>query len=386
MTNDRTMGRSALLALMTLALLGLGLGAPALAQPTYSIDVQGPTFGMPDGCTGVGIQGADILTNIAPGTPLPSPCTVGPFGLLGVFPTFMGFAELDAMSYGLEPNLPPGAAMAWFFSVDEFASGDPTGGPVSVTGAGAAGAMEASADVFRSFAVPPAAAVPPIPPGANAGIYDGDALPLAYGGVGLNLWEPNPPTFGLPDKGDNLDAVDIDQPPGTMPVFFSLDSAFADPFEGPPINTGTGPWNGVVGGDVLVSFGGGFGLYAPAALLGLDAVGGPDSDDLDALAIWDNGDGIYQPTTGPYSWANANTDMVLYSVRRGSAVIGTPDAIHGIPIEEGDVLVPVCGGGGGGCAPGVFIPAEILGLGTARSGTAGQYGPDDLDALDLGPC
>lgn len=382
---DRLTTSRRALPVLTAVVLLLGFGSPVLAQPTYSIDVQGPSFGLPDGCTGTPLQGADILTNIAPGTPLPSPCTVMPFGAVGVAPGMFGFAELDAMSYGMEPLLPAGAALAWLFSVDEFAAGDPTGGPISVTGAGAVGALEASADVFRSFAMPPAAVVLPIPPGANAGMFDGDNLPLAYGTMGLNLFEPNPPGPGFPDVGDNLDALDIDQPPGTMPLYFSLDSAFVDPLEGPPANTGTAVFNGAVGGDVLVSFGGFFGVYAPAALLGLDVVGGPDSDDLDALALWDNGDGVYQPTTGPYSWGTAGTDMLLYSVRRGSAVIGTPDAIHGIPIEEGDVLVPVMIGPGV-FAPGVFIPAELNGLGTLRSGTAGPFGSDDLDALDMGAC
>ena len=34
---------------------------------------------------------------------------------------------------------------------------------------------------------------------------------------------------------------------------------------------------------------------------------------------------------------------------------------------------------------GIVIPAEALGLATLRSGTAGQFGADDLDALDVVP-
>ncbi|MEM1206405.1 MAG: hypothetical protein AAGN66_24445 [Acidobacteriota bacterium] len=375
----------ALRALLALA-LACCVSAPGLAQPTYSIDVQGPTFLAPDGFgSGMAIQGADILTNIGPGTPPPAPGIVIPHPALGIPPTM--FVEMDALSYGQEPPLPTGAMFFWFFSVDEFAIGDPTVPAPSVATVGPAGGFAvASADVFRSVAAPPIVLPPPpIAPGVHTGLWDGDNLPIAYGTPGLNLVEPNPPApMTFPDPGDNVDACDVNDAPG-LPVFFSLDSAFPDPLEGPPINTGTAVANGTVGGDVLMSAGGGFVIYAAAALLGLDTAG-PDTDDLDALVVWDNGDGIYQPVTRPYSWASAaTTDMILYSVRRGSAVLGTLDALHGLPIEEGDVLVPVTVGPGV-WAPGIFVPAEHLGLATTRSGTAGPFGPDDLDGLDMNGC
>ena len=119
-----------------------------------------------------------------------------------------------------------------------------------------------------------------------------------------------------------------------------------------------------------------------------------DLDDVDALVLWENGIAGYQPTTGPFSWL-AGTDMLLYSVRRGSFAIGMPDALFGAPIEEGDILIPVATPAGG-FAPGIFIPAEDLGLATVRGGTAAMYGiinpaygadvwADDLDALDVVP-
>ena len=50
---------------------------------------------------------------------------------------------------------------------------------------------------------------------------------------------------------------------------------------------------------------------------------------------------------------------------------------QGKVIEEGDVLtIPMVAGG----APAIFIPAEVLGLATFRSGEA-EHG-DELDALD----
>ena len=55
-----------------------------------------------------------------------------------------------------------------------------------------------------------------------------------------------------------LDALDIDEPAAggyvLFPVYFSLDSAFADPLETwPPCNSGSAAANGFVGGDVLVT-------------------------------------------------------------------------------------------------------------------------------------
>jgi hypothetical protein len=104
-------------------------------------------------------------------------------------------------------------------------------------------------------------------------------------------------------------------------------------------------------------------------LLGLD-LGGFDTDDLDAL-IFDDADGTATLTP---------PDTIYFSVRRGSAVIGAPDSAFGVPIEEGDVLtIPT----GPGLPPALFIAAEVMGLGTVRSGTAGPFGADEVDALDL---
>jgi hypothetical protein len=133
-----------------------------------------------------------------------------------------------------------------------------------------------------------------------------------------------------------------------------------------------------VGGDVLVSCPGcAPAVYAPAFLLGLDA-GGPDTDDLDALVLRENGIPGYQRSTTPYDWLTGASDMLFFSVRRGSALIGTPDAFFGVPIEQGDVLVPT---GGVGSVPGIWIAGETLGLATQRS-LPGYIG-DDIDALDV---
>src|SRR5438874_9236028 len=117
-------------------------------------------------------------------------------------------------------------------------------------------------------------------------------------------------------------------------------------------------------------------VYATAAQLGLDFFG-PDTDDLDALVLHENGIAGYQRSTMPYDWLSGASDMLFFSVRRGSAIVGQPDAFFGIPIEQGDILVPT---GPAGSLPGIWIAAENLGLATQR-GTPGWIG-DDLDALD----
>jgi hypothetical protein len=90
-----------------------------------------------------------------------------------------------------------------------------------------------------------------------------------------------------------------------------------------------------------------------------------------------NGNGVYDAPSGPYSWVAGGSDMVIFSVRRGSAIIGMTDSILGLPIEEGDLLIPP---GPTSIMPGIFIPAEVLGLATLRMGTANIA--DDLTAAD----
>lgn len=143
---------------------------------------------------------------------------------------------------------------------------------------------------------------------------------------------------------------------------------------GPPVNSGTAVGNGFSGADVVVSSAGGApALSCAAATLGLD-IGGADTDDLDALIFYDaNGDWLCNP----------GVDTLFFSVRRASLVIGAVDSCFGFPIEAGDVLTFPAGPAG--TPPCIFIAAEALGLATARSGTAGPNGPDELDALDIVP-
>jgi len=378
---------------------GLGLQASALAQVTFSIDYNGPTISLPDSATGVAITEGDILTprlKVPALGPLGQPGTiisggVGGLGLalhagcVGHPPGTPCGVEVDALSYGqdFEPGgLPPGS---WWFSVDEFAVGL-AGIPIPPTTftEGTFGSREACADLFIDHIGIPPGPHPPfaLPPG-NIGALDGNgwwsASGFAYPGLGLLEW--NPPG-SPPDLGDNVDAFDGDGPVAPHGVYFSLDAAFFDPRLGLN-NTGSAMAHGFFGGDVLfvVPGSGPPTVYAPATWIGLDRAGGPHSDDLDALAVWESGAPGYQPSRQPYDWLGGYTDMVLFSVRRGSAVIGAPDSIFGIPIEEGDILTtPFVGGASP--FPGIFIAAENLGLATRRNGTPEDFA-DDLDALDI---
>jgi hypothetical protein len=352
----------------------------AHAQPSYSVDFQGPTS--PPLAQ---FEGA-VLVPSASGPPTVA-ITPGSLGLLPLLP----YAEVDALSFGTDELIAPGVPMLYDFSVDEFAVGDPSVPGPSVRTEGAVGNLQASADIYTSLRVALSA---PTATGTHVGTYDGNGT--SFSSPTLNLVEPNPPTYGfgpspvLLDAGDNLDAWDNSAP--QFPVYFSMDSAFADPIEGVPANTGTaqaqGSPPGFVGGDVVVTTapGGPPTLYAAATDLGLDTAGA-DTDDLDALILWENGTPGYQQVIGPFSWIGAaGRDQLLFSVRRGSAIIGQLDAITGSPISEGDILVPVLTTAGT-MFPGIFINAEALGLGTLRNGTPGGHvgnlWNDDLDALDV---
>jgi len=370
---------------------------------TYSIDWHGPTVGQPANVSGTRITEADVLLPafLDPAFgPMPRPQIFLTGGQLAIprYPNCVGHqggtpcgVEVDALSYGTDGMFRCDVNHARiYFSVDEHAVGS-NGSTLfpSVRSEALSGVREAAADVFVSLALPPG----PLPPGAtlpeNVATIDGDGLASGsgahYRGVGLR--EPDPP--GLPpDAGDNLDALDLSPLPApTAFVYFSLDAAFVDPLLGIP-NSGSAQANGVPAAAVLKKqvSGGGFTFYALPNQLGLDLMG-PNTDDLDALILSENGDGIFQPSHLPCDWVppgagllGGATDMLLFSVRRGSAVVGMPDSIFGIPIEPGDVLTTPKAGGLS-AFPGIYIAAEDLGIATVRSGQPGVIIGDELDAL-----
>ena len=372
----------------------------------FSIDWHGPTIGTLDSASGSPITEGDILGpagGAAGFGPLPAPDLVVSGGVapapglgLPLHPACVGHAagtpcavEVDALSYGTDLRLVPGLTPRnlLLFSADEYALG--LGLPSAPSIASEAPVGDLSADLLVDLGLLPG----PLPPFAAAvpgstGVVDGDGLPSGSGFAyrGLGLVEPNVPSTALPNSGDNVDAVLLGTlPPPPFPptgVFLSLDSAFFDALAG-AANSGSAAAHGFVGGDVLwsVAPGGPPGPFAAAAQLGLDFFG-PDTDDLDALILAENFDGTYTPSLVPYDWSGGATDMLLFSVRRGSAVIGMPDSIFGLPIEEGDILTTPLAPAAGGLSPfpGIFFAAENLGLATLRAGAPRS---DDLDAAEL---
>lgn len=383
---------------LTAAALGV-FAAPSEAQIVFSIDYRGASIGTP--ATGGGcITAADIL--ITPGGtgygPLPAPAIFlsGGFGPpgpgLGLGPLMAvclcplpGMAacarEVDALSFGNDARIKASQMTAgtFIFSVDTCTMSP--GGVLAPNVATEFPVNDSAADVFESLVLPVAPVAPfaLVPGMGNTGIVDGNGFVSGSGAVypGLGLVEPRLPGPAL--TGDDVDAIDVGQPSTAVPfpAYFSLDAAFPNVCAGVP-NTGTAAAYGFPAAAVLVTLGPGGPpvMYAPPALLGLDMFG-PGTDDLDALALAENGLAGFQVSPAPYAWT-AGTDMLLFSVRRGSAVVGAPDSIFGVPIEPGDILIPPVAGGLSPF-PGIFIAAEALGLATGRGGAAIAA---ELDALD----
>ena len=358
---------------------------------TFSVDVQGPTAGsfgssglVTDSFYNNEIDGGDILTVGVPGQPLPpgpnlaargpveAPPGIVVFGIdqgvpnsrtLGLNGVLIGTRpeleiEIDALSFGHDHGL------SLFFSVDEFSLG--TLGDVADQALG----FQAAADIFREVRGPE----------GHVLAIDGTGGERPNRMLGLGLVEPNPPNTLPSNPGDNLDALDVNTDIRDLegPIFFSLDAAFPDPAE--QLEPGTGPnigsaqQNDVSGADILVSLPDQRQpqVYLSAQQLGLD----PLADDVDALAIMDAAqDGVFDFTN----------DQVLFSVRRGSQIVGQLDAEFQLPIAPGDILtVPFAPRQ----PPAIVVPAEALGLNANRNldliAPVVDPLPDDLDALSLG--
>src|SRR5260221_4881363 len=319
------------------------------SRVSYSIDWHGPTVGHPANISGILITEADILLPALADPafgPLPRPQIFLTGGQLALsrYAQCLGHQggtpcgiEVDALSYGTDGEFSCADSFAHlYFSVDEQAVASIQSLLVpSVRSEAAAGVRDSAADVFVSLTLPPG----PLPPGAalpeNVGTIDGDGLPIGAGPHyrGLGLREPDPP--GLPpDPGDNLDALDLSPLPGPNGfAYFSLDAAFIDPLLGIQ-NSGSAQAEGTLPAAVLKKqiSGGSFTVYAQPNQLGLDHFG-PGTDDLDGLILSENGDGVFEPSHLPCDWVGPGvgllggpTDMLLFSVRRGSAVVGMLDS------------------------------------------------------------
>jgi hypothetical protein len=390
------------------ALVLSSLVAFARAQTPYprmlfSFDTASPSLGRPAFPSLVPMGAADTLTpgNFTP-PPIPGP-GIPPFqpGFAALPPALgpeinhpaaqMGLAnaDLDALSAGNDAadnhgDLSP-LRRVWWMSFDRNSLGLGTLPTPSLLTE--APGNDAAADVFIDLGLPqgplniPSAELLRL---GHVAVIDGNgrrSTSSSYVYPATALLEPSPAFPTAPT--DNLDALNMD---AVNPAFefFSLSSTTAPP-----------PF---VGGAILVNPistpGGPFG-YITANQLGLDLIGGPNSDDLDALALRENGlFGLQVVATSvvpeaPPWWEEFQSlpqaltplfppDVLFFSVRTGSAVIGAPDSRFGLPIEPGDILTPPLVAGQ---LPGIWVAAENLGLRTTR--LLPGVPADDIDGLDI---
>ncbi len=373
----------------------MGAAQAQVQTAVFSIEYHGPTVGA-SGPQGLLYSEGDLLLQTMETLrlgPAQQPLRLLDGGSLGLPNYNQCFAaghgpgdpcgiELDALSFGQDYPIRGLANETFYFrfSVEERADAGP-GLQSEPSIATEASSGDISSDVWTSRQLPP----PPLQVGVffgdHLGLLDGNGTPATQGfpGVypGLGLVEPNRVGFGLPtfpsDEGDNLDALDTGRfiDPSVEALYFSVDG---DLPSGGALGSGTAATLNALAADVLQRFPSGqIVRYASAQSLGLSA-----ADDLDALVLWENGVPGFQPSSAAYDWAGLGppTDMLLFSVREGSAIVGLQDSLQMQPIEPGDVLMPPVNGLGN---PAIFVPAEALGLQTARGG--GE--PAELDGLDL---
>lgn len=225
--------------------------------------------------------------------------------------------ELDALSFGLAPSFFSTSALA-FFGVDRGTSGVASSALAIEFGFAFS---EQSSDIFSSSYT-----------GTNGLFRDGDVDAMDLRGTVLSGGSP------------------------TGIVFTSF-------------STGSASGAGLSGADVLL---GGLAspLYAPSVSLGL-----LPGDDIDALVVFDNGDGIFSP----------GIDIVLFSLAPSSPTLTSVDPIGGLLVmNEGDILIDDASAvallGSLGGSAGILHTAESLGLFTTRGGAPSN---GNLNALDL---
>ena len=294
--------------------------------------------------------------------------------------------EVDALSYG-RPLSDFGAAAPVHFSVDIAGTGA-IGTAVAIEFGGAGSGSEAASDVFVSGLG-----------GSNSLVYDGDGTSIAPNPAPVAaLGTAEPSTYVHPGVGfppavagiDDVDGFDLRSPSigiagsPTGVIYFSVDGfSLSTGIYGPgfsPADVFIGV--GMAGYD---SPGGGPGSGTPPTSpvgtqpyvteAGLGFAGPHLGNDIDALVVYDDGDGIFMP----------GTDIVAFSLRPGSAYLAlATDPITGTAISPGDVLVDGATAmsllGSATPVPAILHTAESLGLLTIRSGSVSDT---NLNALDM---
>lgn len=298
-------------AALPVALLPILLAVPPLASaapfdPKFAVDPASPAIKGAITPDDVLVRGPEIYTE---GTQL------------GLLDNFVGgiFDNLNSLSYGLDPVTPPGGRRGpVFFSVDRVAVGTPGS---AVHAEAQPGVEDAAGDVFQ--------ALPPTH--SNTQTIDEEELGLTGGFF-----------------GDDLDALELNSSPDPW-TYFSIDSL-----------SESARTNRLDPTDILVSGAdGNVAVYADGeSMIGLR----PD-DFIDALALWDFGDGNLDPV------GEAKEDFALFSVSAFSESVlsglMSPAAIY-----YTDFSYDALSGTGGYRL--WASPAEI-----------GLRDDDELDALDI---
>lgn len=272
--------------------------------------------------------------------PGPAPIFFGAGAILGA-----AYVEVDGLDYsrvGIKSFSTANVA-GYQFSVSVF-SGPGVG--VGAVGAEAA-AGDHTADIFMSDGT-----------GSNLLLWDGNGV--------TNPGLPAAGALGLLEPGiDDVDAwANIPAPAYLGLIFYSVDSisaaaAYGPAFSGadvyvvPPIPAPIGydAAGGPVPSAPIAA------VYASAVALFLDGAG-PNTDDIDALVVLDDGDFAYSGAIG--------VDWVLFSLRPGSMSLAMPSPYVGA--SPGDILFANTAG-----SAGIFMPAGALGL----------LPTADLNALDI---
>jgi hypothetical protein len=242
-------------------------------------------------------------------------------GTVGGAPLYMGVVlGVDAISYG-RPLAIAGSSEIQF-SVSPASVGIPLNDVFLEAMAG-----EAAADIYTSSG-----------DGSNAILFDGDGMsfpPIAAPPLGL---------LEAPAGIDNVNALDMRSVSPTGSIYFSVDPFTAAAYGGPPFGSAAHVYVAKAADAYDAAFPPPV-IYASEADLGLAPF-----DDVDALTVFDDGDGLFGPA-----------DIIRFSLTPVSPSLG-------IGVGPATIFEVA----GFGAIPAIATPAAALGL----------LATDDLDAID----
>jgi hypothetical protein len=393
----RTATGAALLALLAVSAVqaqSISLDDNPMMPITTPAPINIPPFGFgaedPFGLTpGPGLAPSPSLPFASPAPPNWDGSIFSP-GVPNGFPP-PAFTPNGSWIHAFTTNKPVPAAqeIPIYFSVDRMGWGLP-GSSLAVEAA----ANQQPGDIYRSTRsfINPAAFVGVLPAGGgwvgvlpSAGGGGSNTLAINQSALGLTVvgvpgvltpaGVPVPPA--VPGSHDNVDAFDFTNQvaigpggPGVYPVwsYFGV-----GPLEAADINAGGGGPAGPISGadifDVAPMTPGTIAVpFAPALTLGLDMIGGPNSDSIDGLVMFDRAIPGGPATGGP--GAQPGIDFALFSLAPGSVTLAA------LGLDAADVFFTDFRG-----SFGTYAFATDLGVVGLPGGP--PMGPSNIDALDI---